>query len=219
MAPTTRDQSLPAHVLAARSYELIPGAHNISRGGTLRAGRWPTIVKYDGHPDGISLAHREAGVTKRHFNMLERRGQLRLLASGTHQAAPVGGTTVKETPGLQLTPEDEESRHPEGAASYRLHRRLERDATLAAKAKQKRLAQTGCLSRDVCSFDFEGEYGELGTGYIEAHHTVPVSELTGDTRTQLRDFALVCSNCHRMLHRGPKLLSVEEVRALRQHEE
>jgi len=159
------------------------------------------------------------GVTKRHFYMLERGGQLRLLGPGARQPAPTINTTVAETPRLRLIPEDEESRHPEGAASYRLHRQLERDTTLAAKAKQKRLAETECLSCDVCNFDFEREYGELGAGYIEAHHTVPVSELTGGTKTQLSDLALVCSNCHRMLHRGPKLLPVEELRALRQHKE
>lgn len=204
-----RDQSLPRHVLTAKSYTLLPDAHNISRPGTLRASRWSTIVKYDGHPNGISLARREAGVTRRHFYMLERRGQLTLLGPSSGQTAQL----------LQLITEDEESRHPEGAASYRLHRKLERDTTLATKAKQKRFAETGCLCCDVCGFDFAREYGELGAGYIEAHHTVPVSELTGDTKTHVSDLALVCSNCHRMLHRGPRLFSIEELRTLRQHQE
>lgn len=135
------------------------------------------------------------------------------------QATPAVTFARPEKRRILLTPEDEESRHPEGAASYRLHRQLERDTSLAEKAKLKRLAERRRLSCDVCEFDFEQKYGELGAGYIEAHHTVPVSQLTGDTRTQLSDLALVCSNCHRMLHRGPRLLSIDELKALRQQHE
>lgn len=138
---------------------------------------------------------------------------------GGPQGTPPAVATPTEKPHIPLIPEEEESRHPEGAALYRLHRQLERDTTLAKKAKQKRLAETGCLWCDVCGFDFEREYGVLGAGFIEAHHTIPVSELTGETKTQLADLALVCSNCHRMLHRGPQLLTIDELRALRQDNE
>jgi 5-methylcytosine-specific restriction endonuclease McrA len=178
------------------------------------------IERYDRHPDGIARLNREAGLSKRrHLAKLERDGQLRLLGPGGPESTPAVAGTGPGKPRIPLIHEDEESRHPEGAASYRLHRQLERDTSLAEKAKQKRLAETGCLSCDVCGFDFEQEYGELGAGYIEAHHTVPVSQLTGDTKTQLSDLALVCSNCHRMLHRGPRLLTIDELRALRQNDE
>lgn len=215
MASNTRDQSLPARVVAATSYQLLPGAHNTSGTGTQRAGRWPIIAKYDGHPDAVALATREAGVfLKRQLAKLERDGQLELLGPDESAPTPAVTTEEAETPRLRLLSEDEESRYPEGVASYRLHRQLERDTGLAEKAKQKRLAEAGSLSCDVCGFDFEQEYGELGAGYIEAHHTVPVSQLNGDTQTQLSDLALVCSNCHRMLHRGPKLMSIKELRIL-----
>jgi len=220
MVSKTRDQSLPARVLAATSYQLFPDAHNTSGSGTQRADRWRIIIKYDGHPDAIALATREAGVfLKRQLAKLERDGQLKLLGPSESKRTPPVATENPKTPRLRLLSEDEESRYPEGAASYGLHRKFERDTSLSEKAKQKRLAEAGCLCCDVCGFDFEQEYGDLGAGYIEAHHTVPVSQLTGDTKTQLSDLALVCSNCHRMLHRGPRLLSLMEVRVLRQRNE
>ncbi len=106
----------------------------------------------------------------------------------------------------------EEMQFPEGRGSYRLHRQIERNNRLvkAAKAKAK---QDGRLYCWVCDFDFAKRYGERGEGFIEAHHTIPVSQLGENAKTGLEDLAMVCSNCHRMLHRTP-WLSIEELRAL-----
>jgi predicted HNH restriction endonuclease len=109
--------------------------------------------------------------------------------------------------------EDDESAFPEGRKRFRWHRKLERDPTISIKAKQKRRVDVGKLSCDVCGFDFAHAYGDLGEGFIEAHHTIPVSKLDGKTTTKVKDLALVCSNCHRMLHRKP-LHTVEELRKL-----
>lgn len=110
--------------------------------------------------------------------------------------------------------EDEAALFPEGAASYRLHRHLERDGSLPLRAKEKRLREAGCLSCDVCGFDFLAQYGELGAGYIEAHHTKPVSNLDGNETTNIADLSLVCSNCHRMLHRGGSPMVIDDLRQL-----
>ena len=109
--------------------------------------------------------------------------------------------------------EDDESDFPEGKESFRRHRHLERDGKIPKKAKAKRLAETGKLECEVCSSDFVKTYGELGQGFIEAHHIKPVSILDGREKTKITDLALVCSNCHRMLHRG-ELLSVDHLREL-----
>ena len=110
-----------------------------------------------------------------------------------------------------IVAEDDESAFPEGKERYHLHRSLERDPAIVRKAKIKRLEETGRLYCDVCSLDFQDIYGARGEGFIEAHHTVPVATLRGSARTKLSDIALVCSNCHRMLHRGKTLLSVSEL--------
>jgi 5-methylcytosine-specific restriction protein A len=39
--------------------------------------------------------------------------------------------------------------------------------------------------------------------------------LDGLTPTKLNDLALVCSNCHRMLHRAKPLLLPDELRSIR----
>ncbi len=69
----------------------------------------------------------------------------------------------------------------------------------------------------VCGFDFEAVYGPIGHRYTEAHHLTPLSELPEDTPVALdprEDFAVLCANCHRMMHRkdGPKNLA--DIRAL-----
>ena len=114
----------------------------------------------------------------------------------------------------QIKTEDAASDFPEGAERYRLHRSRERNAAIATTAKAKRLAETGELRCDVCSLDFGEMYGAHGEGYIEAHHTIPISTLADGAKTKLSDMVLVCSNCHRMLHRGAELLSVEALRAI-----
>ncbi|WP_420719722.1 HNH endonuclease [Streptomyces sp. NRRL WC-3618] len=39
-----------------------------------------------------------------------------------------------------------------------------------------------------------------GAGYIECHHVIPL-HVAGEGTTKLSDLALICSNCHRMIHR------------------
>ena len=53
-----------------------------------------------------------------------------------------------------------------------------------------------------CGFDFEMVYGELGTGFAEVHHLRPLGELCQPFSTTLADLAVVCANCHRMIHRN-----------------
>lgn len=97
--------------------------------------------------------------------------------------------------------EDDESAYPEGAEQYRLHKSRERDPKIIHLAKTKRYKETGKLECEVCETNFHLTYGELGHGFIEAHHKIPVSQLDGKKKTKIDDLALVCSNCHRMLHR------------------
>lgn len=119
----------------------------------------------------------------------------------------------RENRKIKIAAEDEESAYPEGRERYKKHRSLERDSRIVKSKKIKRLKKTGKLQCDVCSFDFKEMYGEIGEGFIEAHHSVPVAELGGKRKTRESELALVCSNCHRMLHRGNTLLSIEELKS------
>lgn len=86
----------------------------------------------------------------------------------------------------------------EGAWNYAIHRFRERDRTLVHKKK----ASTTPLICECCTFDFSKTYPELGDGFIECHHIIPINQ--GERITNIYELALVCSNCHRMLHRKNK---------------
>jgi len=118
----------------------------------------------------------------------------------------------KFPPGGGGTGDDGED-YPEGKAHYRLHRSKERSRKLIRRAKAHRFEKTGKLECEVCSFDFAVQFGKEGAGYIEGHHTVPVKSLTGKTRTKVTEIALVCANCHRMLHLMKSMSEVEDLRA------
>ena len=101
----------------------------------------------------------------------------------------------------------------EGGLALRAHLRRERDP----KLRRKKIADTRRrglpIACEVCTFDFGHVYGRHGLDYIECHHRTPL-HVTGETRTRLADLALLCSNCHRMIHRTKQWLTVEELQNL-----
>ncbi len=66
----------------------------------------------------------------------------------------------------------------------------------------------------VCEFNFFETYGEIGKNFAECHHLVPFSVLRGRRISTIDEAVTVCANCHRMLHRGNKLLTPDELREL-----
>lgn len=108
------------------------------------------------------------------------------------------------------TEDDETGLDAENLKKLREHKRIERNRKLAAKVK--RLQGHTCKA---CGFNFERAYGAIGKDFIEAHHLTPLSQLSGDAVTldPRRDFSVLCSNCHRMIHRSEFVNRVEEFRA------
>ena len=101
----------------------------------------------------------------------------------------------------------------EGRVLLQLHRSRERKRGLVVRKKRSVLAQTERLACEVCEFDFFDFYGPLGKEFAECHHTLPLSQSPGERHTELTDLAIVCANCHRMLHRRP-WHSIAELRQL-----
>jgi 5-methylcytosine-specific restriction protein A len=116
--------------------------------------------------------------------------------------------------GFPVTPEEDEEGVEEGRLLYRQHRTYERDHGLVKRKKADTARRGAPLACEVCGFDFEQAWGDLGRDFIECHHRVPLSQ-GGPTTTKLSDLALVCPNCHRMLHRRQPWPSVEELAAIR----
>ena len=104
----------------------------------------------------------------------------------------------------------------EGRERERLHRCRERDPRLVAEAKASFKAKHGHLFCEVCEFNFFDEYGKRGTDFIEGHHTKSISELSPNGEPmKASDIAMVCSNCHSMIHVQRPWLSVHGLQACR----
>jgi hypothetical protein len=115
---------------------------------------------------------------------------------------------------VEAIPEDDAKSFPEGRKKFVSHVTRERNPRIAKAAKNKRLHECGELLCDVCGFSFRKKYGDVGDGFIEAHHTIPVSQLRPGAITKLADIALVCSNCHRMLHRKRPWIEMAKLKTL-----
>ncbi len=63
-----------------------------------------------------------------------------------------------------------------------------------------------------CGFDFLEVYGELGRGYAHVHHLLPLSRSPEEGRIlRLGDLAIVCPNCHAMIHLGGECRPLEDL--------
>jgi 5-methylcytosine-specific restriction protein A len=110
------------------------------------------------------------------------------------------------------------SEAPEGRLLTQAHVARERSAKLVQAKKKNALAEAGRLACEVCSFDFADAYGDRGEGFIECHHLLPLATLRPGHVTHLRDLALLCSNCHRMVHRSTPWLTLEQLKTSFLHE-
>lgn len=131
------------------------------------------------------------------YNIATARGGYVLAADEEHEQAPPPGPGREEW-------EDGEKR-------LRQHEAVERRRNSSLVRRVKELQGHECRG---CGFTFAAVYGEAGRGFIEAHHLVPLGDLTEDgpvARDPERDFAVLCSNCHRMIH-ALKCPSIEDFR-------
>lgn len=114
--------------------------------------------------------------------------------------------------GINIT--DDDDGFAEGKKVLRQHIDRERNATLRKKAKERFIHQHGRLYCECCGFDFEKTYGELGKDYIEAHHIKPISAMQDGERTKVEDMVMLCSNCHRMIHRKRPWVTKEKLKEI-----
>ncbi|TOJ45308.1 hypothetical protein CGI38_15855 [Vibrio parahaemolyticus] len=101
----------------------------------------------------------------------------------------------------------------EGAPVYRRHLVRERKPEIIRSKKEMVKSSNGKLACEACDFNFADVYGERGEDYIECHHQNPLSESEGQ-KTKLEDLALLCSNCHRIIHRSRPWISVSRLKEI-----
>ncbi len=113
--------------------------------------------------------------------------------------------TEKDNEAFRL--EASEYKGQEGRMEVHLRMERKRDAKLARLFKQS-LSECRC---ETCATNLEEVYGKFAIDFIEAHHRVPIAELAENHESTIADFAALCPNCHRILHRNAGL-SVETLR-------
>jgi hypothetical protein len=119
------------------------------------------------------------------------------------KAVPQSG--APELPDVDLSISATENR-----VVLRHHLRRERDPGLVAAKKR----YSKSLACEVCGFDYADVYGDLGDGFCEVHHRNPLSSTEEVVETSLKDLAIVCANCHRMLHKPSTTISIETLRTI-----
>jgi predicted HNH restriction endonuclease len=100
---------------------------------------------------------------------------------------------------------------PEGKVVERTHKTRERNTQVIQIAKKNFKRKHGRLFCQICGFDFEKAYGKVGKDFIEGHHTIAVSDMTAEHKTKPADIAILCSNCHRMVHKKRPWLTMQEL--------
>lgn len=90
------------------------------------------------------------------------------------------------------------------------HKRREQKLRVA-KIQSTLQANGGRLKCEVprCGFDFFETYGEVGFEFAHVHHLKPLADREAPASTKLDDLAVICANCHAMIHRGGKCRPLE----------
>lgn len=88
----------------------------------------------------------------------------------------------------------------EGRLLTAMHKRRERNPGIRLALLQDRRTK-GLLRCDICSCVASVLDAVFEDAIFEAHYVIPISEV-GESKTRVSDMALLCANCHRLLHRA-----------------
>ena len=128
-------------------------------------------------------------------------------------AVALRSVTTSQTPAQIPELDLDDNGAEEGGLLERHHLIRERDRKLRHKKIAAVRHAGGRVACEVCGFDFQRTYGERGTDFIECHHRTPL-HVSGVTKTRVTDLVLLCSNCHRMIHRSKPWLTIKQLTAL-----
>jgi 5-methylcytosine-specific restriction protein A len=156
------------------------------------------------------LSHGGYGTEEIWTEFSRRPDRVKLIASAIREAAAAGLPQPADN-------DDDIAEAPEGRLLTRLHRTRERNRELIRKKRESVLRETGRLACEACGFDFNATYRAHATGFIEVHHLSPLHTLKPGSRTRLQDLAVLCANCHRMIHLKPEWLTVSALKEMLAH--
>ena len=177
----------------------------------------PLIEEYS-PPLAKAVAAHEGEIEKEINSVAIRKTADRMLALKSKlfgQTNAGSATTLIEVDDKSEVVEEEGITGKEGRLLVRLHVYKERDRRLAQRVRTyHRKRNGGRLICEVCASVPVTVYGPKGERSMEAHHKVPIEELQPDSITVVGDMAMVCANCHRVIHSQKPCLTISEMKEL-----
>lgn len=107
-----------------------------------------------------------------------------------------GNITTLEAMPYEKQSEDEE--FFEGRVATIVHTRRERCPKLRSRLIELRRRENG-LACEICDTAGPAASRALAEAVFETHHIIPLSATT-ERKTRLTDLALLCANCHKLIH-------------------
>lgn len=121
--------------------------------------------------------------------------------------------------GQNILEQEDQPVFREGEAATRLHVIQERNPKLRKKLLQNRIDKHGKLICEICDFSACPTTNRIFESLFEAHHIVPLSTYKMTKNTTIRDMALLCACCHRLIHAvismDKRWISIEEARKMK----
>jgi 5-methylcytosine-specific restriction protein A len=107
--------------------------------------------------------------------------------------------TLEKVEPLEIADDDDGSE--EGKIAFRTHRRRERARGLRKKALKNARRNGNCLRCEACGQTERSALGMAAEAEFEVHHRIPLAESgSSPVKTRLKDLAVVCASCHRLVH-------------------
>lgn len=105
---------------------------------------------------------------------------------------------------------DQNIKYAEGKTKTVLVNSYERNPV----ARQKCIEHYGVVCQ-VCSFNFEKVYGDIGKDFIHVHHKVDIATIGNEYSVDpINDLIPVCPNCHSMLHKKKPAYLIDELKQM-----
>lgn len=114
---------------------------------------------------------------------------------------------------LSLSEDGKQLSNMEEARIKKLHYTYEGRLT-SAQIRRIKLAKKDIC--EACGMSFSKKYPGIGNKFIECHHKIPYSNIKegGKRRVNPDDFIVLCSNCHRMIHRLDDPANLDELKSI-----
>lgn len=97
---------------------------------------------------------------------------------------------------------------------FQYHKNRETDPLVTKVKREIVLSESKKLKCEVCGFDSFAFYGEMGNDLMEIHYSKELKNEPGLESSDMKDFIIVCSNCHKVLDKNYGLLNTTDLKKI-----